>query len=256
MKFLHSLALVAFIVACNGFVIEKSKGCNFEGRWHKTGEIFAGLSCTGKCSCGDDGYVQCVDLCPTSRVICPNGVQPITVKRKSSIDSSCYCEEPACPSGCLYQGKWHKTGEMFIGLNCTAKCYCGDDGNYQCVGLCPRSFVTCPNGVKPIKVKRIASTDPLCYCEDPACPSDSGCHYKGRSYKSGEGFITPDCSGRCNCNKDGSVECVDLCPNIIPPNCPRGFKAITKKEKVSTNPLCYCTEYSCPLYLLYASYKK
>ncbi|XP_078582341.1 kielin/chordin-like protein isoform X2 [Branchiostoma floridae x Branchiostoma japonicum] len=166
------------------------KGCEYEGRKLRNGQIFDADRCTS-CTCLR-GQVEC------RRRECP----VLLCQEQYTSPGDC-C--PRCEGGCEYEMMTFDDGTYFTPMsNPCLNCSCLQ-------GLVRCNPVPCPPAPCANPVKPLGRCCPIC----PACTHD------GAAYSEGQTWRTPDNCQECSC-RGGSVNCANL--QVCRQTCPHGVR--------------------------------
>lgn len=222
-----------------------------DGRNYLINTTFITADCKLKCVCTHDAYLGCVPLCPNTIRKCPAGFTPQKVREAfRNKNQVCLCAKYKCVSAqgssntnyCSEGNKVYKPGEVFV-RNCNQRCRC-QGGQVQCVSLCPN--------VKPCMIDHtekdvlVPLSYSKCQCTAKACkpfPYQDKCLVNGHTYKTGDYFVSADCSSNCTCHPGGKVFCVNLCPAQGNP-CTLNQQVVLVPQKVP-NTNCTCSAAKC-----------
>lgn len=260
------ISILVWSVASSDAEIPSLCCATADGTNYMINSTFTTVDCLSKCICTHDAHLGCVPFCPSTITKCPIGYKREEIMELSgSVDSKktflsgakdkkCFCKKVLCKplssnvtktDNCLEGNKYYKPGEEFI-RNCTKLCRCYKKGQTRCVSLCPQEQ-PCPPDFSEIQVEvPVNYNHDNCKCKVKACkalPLKDGCYFDGRSYKTGDNFISADCTGQCTCLPGDNVFCKHLClPEGI--SCQPDEDAIPSTRNVG-NSNCTCPSWKC-----------
>ncbi|XP_061919145.1 IgGFc-binding protein isoform X2 [Entelurus aequoreus] len=149
----------------NGCVRNEKCGCFFRGQYHEVGEVVWNEGCSKRCSC-----------CSTA-TLC--------------------CRPASCPKGqsCVLNQTWHCAEKT---LSCPVNSHYKSCGT-ACPATCEAPFISSCN----LACVAGCLCDPGFLLDGDTCvhPSQCGCNYDGRRYRSNETFWADDsCTRQCICD--------------------------------------------------------
>ncbi|CAI9730160.1 kielin chordin [Octopus vulgaris] len=188
--------------------IETLIKCYYNGEIHIIGEVFIAVDKCNKCSCKDNGEVDCTEK-KCSRSTAPGA----TLKNDTS-------------SKCEYNGRMYIVGKVFVAIDKCNNCSCKPKGEVDCTKK------KCPVPTTPEPTIQFKEFAVKCYYNETKeqkktylsettkqkNETSGKCSYNGQVYMFGQIFIAIDKCNNCSCKSKEKVECSEKkCPPSTTP---------------------------------------